>query len=268
MRSIFRISIPTRRPAAVPAMVIAAAAVLAGCGDADDGGGEGGAPATTSSTSTTTGGAGGGGAGGGGAGGFSAGPGAIGAGCPLDMVRVEGACVDRFEAPNIPGALPLVMQSALAGEAWCAERGKRLCTEDEWDLACQGAEGLTYPYGDAWEAERCNDGKTWIPPDEATLATWPSPEAQAEVDALYQGAPSGAYAGCVSGHGAFDLTGNVEEWVVRTKDHANNYPHVLKGCYWSGCYGGSKPTCLSTNPAHASAFMFYETGFRCCRDAE
>jgi len=60
------------------------------------------------------------------------------------------------------------------------------------------------------------------------------------------------------------MTGNVEEWVTSRKHGA---AHVLKGCYWSGCYGGSKPTCKSTNAAHAETFKFYETGFRCCVEA-
>jgi formylglycine-generating enzyme required for sulfatase activity len=253
-------------------LALALAPALSACrgdlgenGDEGEGGGAG-APATSSAGTST--GSGEGGAGEGGAGEIVGGAAwrTLGGGCPLDMVRVEGACVDRFEAPNVRGARPLVMQSAVTAEAWCAERDKRLCTEDEWDLACQGPSGQTYPYGDAHEDGRCNDDKTWIAPDEGTLATWPSAEAQAEVDALYQAAPSGDLAGCVSEGGVFDLTGNVEEWVVRTREHPNDYPHVLKGCYWSGCYGGSKPTCLSTNPAHADGFMFYETGFRCCRD--
>jgi formylglycine-generating enzyme required for sulfatase activity len=69
----------------------------------------------------------------------------------------------------------------------------------------------------------------------------------------------------VSGFGAHDMLGNVEEWVVAKKNRGQT--HVLKGCYWSGCYGGSKPTCTSLNAAHAPTFKFYETGFRCCRDA-
>ena len=63
------------------------------------------------------------------------------------------------------------------------------------------------------------------------------------------------------------MTGNVEEWVVRTREHPTDWPYLLVGCYWSGCYGGDKPTCRSTNSAHGPEFRFYETGFRCCRDA-
>jgi formylglycine-generating enzyme required for sulfatase activity len=182
------------------------------------------------------------------------------------MAFVETFCLDQYEAPNQPGADPLVMQSALDGEAWCAGIGKRLCTEDEWVKACEGPQASTYPYGDTHVASQCNDDKQWKVVNESALNTWPSQTAQDEVNKLWQGAPSGAYAGCVSGYGVYDLTGNVEEWVVRTQPHVNSYPHVLKGCYWAGCYGGSKPTCASTNPAHASAFRYYETGFRCCKD--
>jgi len=263
-------------------------AVLAGCGSDDAGVQEGagaGVPVVQEDPAGggAGGGQGGGGQGGGGQGGGGQGGGGQGGGgqggpilipdlslgpCPPDMVVVDTFCMDRFEAPNIEGALPLVMQSAITAEAWCLERGKRLCTEDEWDLACAGPSGTVYPYGDEHQADACNDDKTWKAPNEAVLATWPSTEAQDEVDRLYQGEPSGSHPACVSSYGVFDLTGNVEEWVVRTKYHVNEYPHVMKGCYWSGCYGGAKPRCGSTNPAHGSSFLFYETGFRCCRDAQ
>jgi formylglycine-generating enzyme required for sulfatase activity len=252
----------------------ALAALLAiGCGD--------GSPSATAgptsagaggSAVTSTGGVGGGpgGAGGiggaGGTGGISGSSSSGGPICPLDMALADGFCIDRYEAPNLPGEKPLVMQSAVLAEQWCAKKGKRLCTEDEWDTACEGPNKSTYPYGDTHVDGRCNDDKIWRVVDEGALATWPSQTAQNEVDKLWQGSPSGADAECVSGYGVYDMTGNIEEWVVRTKPHANSYPHVLKGCYWAGCFGGSKPTCQSTNPAHADGFMFYETGFRCCGD--
>ena len=213
----------------------------------------------------------GGGFGAGGAGGAGGVGGAVGGvipgPCPSDMAHIDGFCMDRYEAPNEKGAEPFVMESALSATAWCEERGKRLCTETEWVRACRGPDDATYGYGEAHEAGRCNDDKKWMVVSEKTLATWPSPEAQAEVDKVYQGTPSGSLEKCESGFGVFDLLGNVEEWVVRTLPHANNYPHVMKGCYWAGCYGGNKPTCGSTNPNHGDSFRYYETGFRCCMDA-
>ena len=188
-------------------------------------------------------------------------------GCPGSMVRAGNFCIDRYEAPNRRGAHPLVMQSANDANEWCADHHKRLCTEDEWIAACQGDEHRTYPYGNEHVDGRCNDDRTWEKVDEALLAKWPSPEAKAHAKELYQATPSGAKRQCKSEAGARDMTGNVEEWVVRTREHANSFPYILIGCYWSGCYGGNKPTCHSTNNAHGPEFRFYETGFRCCRDA-
>jgi formylglycine-generating enzyme required for sulfatase activity len=189
-------------------------------------------------------------------------------GCPGGMVRVKDFCVDRFEAPNRKGAKPLAMQSANDADAWCAARHKRLCKEDEWISACEGEEHRAYPYGSEHVDDRCNDARPWKEVNEATLDKWPGPEAEAHARDLYQASRSGSKRQCVSEDGVYDLTGNVEEWVVRTRQHANDWPYILAGCYWSGCYGGGKPTCHSTNNAHGPEFRFYETGFRCCKDAK
>lgn len=188
--------------------------------------------------------------------------------CPDDMVLAGAVCIDRYEAPNEPGAAPLAMQTAYDGEDWCALRGKRLCTDVEWMAACQGELGTLYPYGDAHVTARCNDDKVWLSPDWGLLATWPAQEAQDEAAALYQADPSGWRQECVSETGAFDLTGNVAEWVVRTIPNANDYDHVMKGCYWAGCYGGTLPNCTFVNPAHPGDFRTYEAGFRCCREPD
>jgi formylglycine-generating enzyme required for sulfatase activity len=186
-------------------------------------------------------------------------------GCPSDMVAIDAFCMDRYEAPNVAGEKPLAMQTAPDGELWCNARGKRLCTEAEWVRACQGPAILPYPYGTTYKRSTCDDDKTWLAPDWTTLGTWPSAAAMAEADRLYQADPSGARTGCVSAEGVYDLTGNVAEWVKRSFDHANNYAEVMKGCYWSGCYGGSPPSCGFTNPAHPGTFRSYEAGFRCCQ---
>jgi hypothetical protein len=186
--------------------------------------------------------------------------------CPADMVLAGETCIDRYEAPNEPGEPPLAMRTAYDGETWCAARGKRLCTDVEWIRACEGTAGTTYPYGDEHEAHRCNDDKTWLSPNWGVLATWPAEAAQDEAERLYQADPSGSRRGCASHDGAFDLTGNVTEWVTRTIDNATNYDHVMKGCYWAGCYGGTLPNCTFVNPAHPGGFRSYEAGFRCCTE--
>lgn len=186
--------------------------------------------------------------------------------CPADMIPLDAACMDRFEAPNVEGAKPLAFQTAPDGEKWCAARSKRLCTEAEWVRACNGTTKRPYPYGTTYAKGTCDDDKTWISPSWTTLGTYPADAAIAEAQRLYQADPSGARTKCVSEEGAFDLTGNVAEWVVRSFPNANNYDHVMKGCYWAGCYGGAPPSCAFVNPAHPGTFRTYEAGFRCCKD--
>jgi hypothetical protein len=68
-------------------------------------------------------------------------------GCPPNMMRVQGFCIDCYEAPNRRRAKPLAMQSANDAEGYCEAHHKRLCTEDEWQQACAGDDKRAYPYG-------------------------------------------------------------------------------------------------------------------------
>ena len=206
--------------------------------------------------------------------------------CPEDMVQMsENTCMDRYEAPNREGALPLVMYSFDEAASWCAYRGKRLCYDDEWTLACAGPGGNSYPYGDQYQAGVCNDDKQWRTYNQDLLNLWPwsldtdtvesldqlldrvravsSDAAQAadHVESLYQADPSGSHAGCVGGAGVFDLEGNVEEWTRRRDGGEDQFHGNLKGRYWA-----EPRTCQSNVTVHGDAFRFYEIGFRCCRD--
>jgi formylglycine-generating enzyme required for sulfatase activity len=186
-------------------------------------------------------------------------------GCPDDMAPVGAFCMDRYEAPDQRGELPYALQTAYDGEAWCTERGKRLCTEDEWVRACQGPSGHRYPYGDAYREDACNDDKGWIVVRWKALAKWPRDAALDEATRLYRADMSGARGQCVSAEGVYDLTGNVAEWVRRSSPaRRTGYDHVLKGCYWAGCYKDPHPSCGFTNAAHPGTFRTYEAGFRCC----
>jgi len=190
-----------------------------------------------------------------------------GVGCPDDMVAMAAFCIDRYEAPNERGVLPLSLQTAGDGEAWCGARGKRLCTEDEWVRACRGPSGRRFPYGEVHRVSACNDDRPWITVSWGALAQWPRPAAIAEAERLFQADPSGARAQCVSEEGVYDLTGNVAEWVRRSDPPPGpGYDHVLKGCYWAGCYHEAEPDCAFRNSAHPGTFRTYEAGFRCCTE--
>jgi sulfatase modifying factor 1 len=186
--------------------------------------------------------------------------------CPADMAAVASFCIDRYEAPNEKGEIPYALQTAYDGEVWCKARGKRLCTEDEWARACAGPDGRAYPYGDDYRPHVCNDDKGWLEVSWKALAKWPQDAALDEAAHLFDGDMSGARAECVSAEGVYDLTGNVAEWVRRSGPPPHpGYDHVLKGCYWAGCYHNPRPNCTFHNGAHPGTFRTYEAGFRCCK---
>src|ERR1017187_10101224 len=76
--------------------------------------------------------------------------------CPLDMVRINRFCIDRYEYPNIKGAYPDFAMSAFDAEKVCSDINKRLCSQDEWNLACSGLGHKTYPYGVHYKRGVCN----------------------------------------------------------------------------------------------------------------
>ncbi|HVY48982.1 MAG TPA: SUMF1/EgtB/PvdO family nonheme iron enzyme [Minicystis sp.] len=169
-------------------------------------------------------------------------------------------CMDMFEAPNVRGKKPLLMRSYENAVTWCGERGKRVCTEEEWEQACEGPDHRTLAYGWSVDLGRCNSGKTWRPFDVKKLQSHHPDEVRAEIERLDQSEPSGKFATCVSPYGVYDMMGNVEEWVTSRK--GRRFKGALMGGFWSKPWTG----CRGTNDAHEESFAFYETGFRCCAD--
>ncbi len=168
-------------------------------------------------------------------------------------------CMDIWEAPNKKGAKPLVMQSYNMAKQWCSSKGKRVCGEEEWELACEGPTRQPWVYGWKNDKKICNSGKKWVQFDVQKLVSG-GDDAEKEVARLWQGDPSGIHSGCVSSFGIQDMMGNVEEWVTSRK--GRKWPGALMGGFWSKPWTG----CRGTNDAHEPTFTFYETGFRCCQD--
>ena len=183
------------------------------------------------------------------------------------LVAAEGVatrvatCVDEYEWPNRAGAEPAVMMRFVDAEATCSSVGKRLCTEIEWELACEGPAATPWPYGAALEPETCNTARPYRPVSERKLASDDRSVREAETRRAWQGEPSGTRAGCVSPFGVHDLVGNVEEWVASSRP-IWPWRSALNGGFWSKPWVG----CRGTNENHGPTFRFYEVGFRCCSD--
>jgi formylglycine-generating enzyme len=175
---------------------------------------------------------------------------------PVTDVRV---CMDQFEAPNVRGGTPFVMKSFEDARHFCGSRGRRVCSEEEWETACEGPDLRPLAYGWKVDTALCNSGRQWRAFDVKKLNAG-GEEAKAELARLWQGAPSGQFLTCASPFGIYDMMGNVEEWV--STRHGRRYPGALMGGFWAKPWTG----CRGTNDAHEPTFVFYETGFRCCAD--
>ncbi len=178
--------------------------------------------------------------------------------CHVPTVK-KHFCIDRFEYPNQRGKRPVVMKSFVDAQEACKAEGTRLCTDSEWTLACEGRERLPYPYGTKRSAEACNIDRPLREVDSKAL--FASATRDVELSRLWQGEESGARASCVSPFGVFDLTGNVDEWVVN--ESGKPFKSGLKGGYW----GTVRAQCRPMTTGHDETFAFYQTGVRCCADA-
>jgi sulfatase modifying factor 1 len=167
-------------------------------------------------------------------------------------------------AVSIAGAVPQAYASEVDGDHACKNAGKRLCTMDEWRTACRGEEDRDFPYGEKYEAGKCNI----VGPAHPGVILWKDASINHTDPRFnlvkYKGElmlrRTGATKTCVSrwgDDGIYDMNGNVDEWV----DDA-------KGMFLGGFYArGKKDGCQSRVTAHPPLYSDYSTGIRCCSDA-
>ncbi len=186
--------------------------------------------------------------------------------CISDKLEHLAFCMDRYEYPDQVGKMPRVLTSWLEATALCESEGKRLCTEDEFNFACEGPQMFPYVTGYTRDAKACNIDKPYIMPDHEHRmlpyeACKKDERCSAELKRLDQRHAIGAVNTCVSWAGVVDLNGNVNEWVTR-KDGKKPRRGGLKGGWW----GPVRDRCRPTVIFHKEFDYGYEAGFRCCRD--
>ena len=179
--------------------------------------------------------------------------------------RAMRFCMDRYEYPNQKGAVPITLVDWTEAGRLCAAHGKRLCTESEFNFACEGEEMLPYATGYERDAGKCNIDRPFhrrrieLKP---RLLCELDPTCSAEFARLDQREPAGSRPECVSPFGVYDLNGNVNEWVSMPWKQP---PHraAIKGGWW----GPVRNRCRPIVTSHDERYIGYEVGFRCCRDA-
>jgi formylglycine-generating enzyme required for sulfatase activity len=174
----------------------------------------------------------------------------------------------RVKAIARAGAIPQGYISKNEAEAACKEAKKRLCTGDEWQLACRGKKPTTFPYGDERKEGYCNDsGRAPISALHPELGDAVFSSAEALNDARINKAPntvapSGKFSKCKNGYGVFDMVGNLHEW---TADVSGTHG-VFRGGYYQDTHLNGDG-CKYKTVAHDVTYHDYSTGFRCCADA-
>lgn len=146
---------------------------------------------------------------------------------------------------------PVVYVNLDDARAYADWAGKRLPTEDEWQLAAQGIHAYTYPWGNDFDPALCNGGQ------------------------YGDTSPVNAFQGGISPWGCLDMCGNTWEWTESERDDGYTRYAILKGgSYFQArgsiwyTQGGPQPTDMSVK-----FIMMYPgldrcktIGFRCVVD--
>jgi hypothetical protein len=162
--------------------------------------------------------------------------------CPksMDLVKIGNMrfCIDRYEWPGKKGVVPESYVTLYQAKDSCFTAGKRLCTSEEWSLACSGPYSWKYPYGQTYEPRACVTSDTAV-------------------------RPSGTKPECRSFFGSFDMSGNLLEWTSTTSRGSPGYYNVLGGFWQSGVRSG----CFDIRSSYFPQNRHNPVGFRCCKDA-
>jgi hypothetical protein len=173
-------------------------------------------------------------------------------------------CIDTYSWPNRSGERPEVMNNFYQAQVKCAAVGKRLCTESEWTMSCEGPELKPFPYGYVRDTAKCNGDREWDHPKMNRVAK----RDPTELARLWQGVRSGAQPQCVSDYGVHDLPGNNDE-VVSSETHSTNYKGKYDSVHTGGpWYLGVRNQCRPKIYTHNEGFYYYFLGFRCCAEPD
>ncbi|HYG75768.1 MAG TPA: SUMF1/EgtB/PvdO family nonheme iron enzyme [Planctomycetota bacterium] len=150
-------------------------------------------------------------------------------------ISMKAFCIDKYEFPNQPGEAPMRSLNWAESKELCVNKGKRLCSEYEFEKACRGPSATLFTYGDGFAEGAC-----------------------AKADQDYG---IGQFTNCISGFGVHDMSGGVFEW-TSSGPEGNDGERFVRGGM-SPDYSATTARCTYRGRFKATHFS-REIGFRCC----
>lgn len=227
---------------------------------------------------------------------------------PCRLIYLDAFMLDKFEVTNIQYKrfidatnknpprywtnrdfpkgqpyFPVVGVSWDDALAYCKSVGKRLPTEAEWEKACRGTDGRTYPWGNDWNPRLANVGLNQVDKWPITFdSAWQLLQ-MTEADSGFPSLqPIGSFPNSGSLYGIFDLVGNASEWVadwynwngywdlplVNPVGLGPSWNRSLRGSGWFDRLGQEDQVsylsrCSTRNSSHS--YDDPRLGFRCAR---
>ena len=194
--------------------------------------------------------------------------------CPSDMVWVCSAnwqvniCMDRDLRKEASGRY-MGNVGRQECKAWCESRGRRLPSNNEWMVACEGTQptqclrpAITHPI-----MQRLRGPAPWVYNEVNCKVggnAWRSCMQDLSLNDRVRDARSGATSGvpstaetqrCVSSYGARNMVAVLGQWVADT--------YGSRGQFNGGLYPQPASSCNYTTVAHPSDYSDYSIGCRC-----
>lgn len=149
---------------------------------------------------------------------------------------------------------PMNEMTWYGARAFCAWRGAYLPSEAQWEKAARGTDQRTYPWGEEISCEMAN-----------------------YAGCVYQAVPVDSYPQSTSPYGAYNMAGNMMEWVNDRYDidyYANSPPEnppgpdrgdfrIIRGGSWINHTGNLRTT---HRYPKLPVLTYTSLGFRCARD--